>query len=175
MGVVRRCEELGCKGVEYVLVREKAMEAGDLTLLVRDIAAAVRQAGTRVLVAERADVALAAGADGVHLSGRADELTPEQVRRVMPGAVVSVSCHTVPEVRRAAEGGASLVLFAPIFGKVVDGMEVTVGVGLDKLREACFASGAVPLLALGGVTEESAEPCVRAGAAGVAGIRMFFR
>lgn len=172
--LVARCEALGRAGVEFVLVREKRMEAGELTRLVRAVVAAARPGGMKVLVAQRADVAVAAEADGVHLSGRSGELLPEQVRRVMPGAIVSVSCHRGEEVRRAAEEGASLVLFAPVFGKTVDGVEVAAGVGIESLREACGAAGGMPVLALGGVTEGNVGACVEAGAAGVAGIRMFF-
>jgi thiamine-phosphate pyrophosphorylase len=128
--------------------------------------------GMRVIVAGRVDVAIAVGAAGVHLSAREGELTPEQVRALMPAAFVSVSCHRVEEVRRAREGGASAVLFGPVFGKAVDGVEVVPGVGLEKLREACAVG--VPVLALGGVTEANAGVCVEVGAWGVAGIRMFF-
>ena len=172
--MVERCGALALDGVEFVMVREKQLEAGELTRLVRDVVRAVRSSGTKVLVSQRVDVALAAGADGVHLSGRAGELLPEQVRRVMPGAVVSLSCHAVGEVRAAAESEASLVLFAPVFGKVVNGAEVVAGVGLERLREACGAAGEMPVLALGGVTAGNTGACVGAGAAGVAGIRMFF-
>ena len=172
--MVARCGALAAEGVDFVLVREKRLEAGELVRLVRAVASAARPGGMRVLVARRADVAVAAGAAGVHLSGQSGELGAEQVRRVMPGAVVSVSCHEVKEVRRAGEAGASLVLFAPVFGKDVDEIEVVAGVGFERLREACAAAGGMPVLALGGVTEVNVGACVEAGAAGVAGIRMFF-
>jgi thiamine-phosphate pyrophosphorylase len=64
-------------------------------------------------------------------------------------------------------------LFGPVFEKRVEGIVVVAGVGLERLREACAAAGGIPVLALGGVTWESAERCVAAGAAGVAGIRLF--
>jgi thiamine-phosphate pyrophosphorylase len=159
-------------GVEFVLVREKRLEAGVLARLTREVVAAVG-AETRVLVAGRVDVALAAGAGGVHLSARDGELSVGQVLQVMPRAFVSVSCHTLDEVRRAREDGASAVLFGPVFGKTVAGVEVVAGVGLGALREACKAAGGMPVFALGGVSAGNAESCVEAGAAGVAGIRMF--
>ena len=168
-GVASRCAALAAAQVDLLIVREKALGAGALCGLTRAIVAAA--GGMKVLVAGRADVALAAGAAGVHLSGRAGELTPRQVRRVMPGAYVSVSCHTAAEVSSAARGGADLVLFAPVFAKVSAGLP---GVGLGALAEAAKAAGAVPVLALGGVEEGNAAACVEAGAAGVAGIRMFF-
>ena len=160
--------------MDFILIREKHLAAGVLAALAREVIAAVRGAGTRVLVARRVDVAVAVGADGVHLAGPAGELTPGQVRQVMPGAFVSVSSHAVTEVERAREGGANAVLFGPVFGKTVDGVEVVGGVGLERLREACAAAGEMPVFALGGMDAGNATSCVEAGASGVAGIRMFF-
>jgi thiamine-phosphate pyrophosphorylase len=157
-------------GVSFLIVREKQLDVRELLELTRGILGV----GMKVLIARRVDVAIAAGAAGVHLSGGAGELTPGQVRGVMPGAFVSVSCHEVEEVRRARMGGADLILFAPVFGKSVGGEMVVGGVGLEKLREACVAAEGIPVLALGGVTAENASECVKVGAAGVAGIRMFF-
>jgi thiamine-phosphate pyrophosphorylase len=169
--IAARCAELAEDGVDFLLVREKQLPAGELAVVCRAILAAAG-GRTRVLVAQRVDVAIAVGAAGVHLSARAGELTPAQVRRLMHDPFVSVSCHTVAEVRRAAEDGADAVLFGPVFGKTVDGVEVVGGVGLERLREAC-AMG-VPVFALGGVDEATAEQCVVAGASGIAGIRTFF-
>jgi thiamine-phosphate pyrophosphorylase len=133
---------------------------------------------TKLLVNGRADVAVAAGADGVHLTSRPGELTAEQVRRVFAAAgrgepVVSASCHTLDEVRGAVAGGVGLVLFGPVFEKRVGGEVVVRGVGMEALRKACEVAGGMPVLALGGVTAENAVACVEAGAAGVAGIRLF--
>ncbi len=170
------CARIARGGADFVLLREKDLPAGELLALGRGALAAVRGAGasTRVLLAGRLDVALALGADGVHLSAAPGELTPAQVRSLMPGAFVSVSCHTLAEVVRARDGGASAILFGPVFGKVVDGVEVVSGVGLDLLRQACAAAREVDVLALGGVTHGNAAACVEAGAAGVAAIRMFW-
>ena len=170
--LVRQCGVLAGAGVNFLLVREKELAAGELVSVCRRVKAVAGQ--TRVLVSGRPDVALAAGLDGVNLSAAAGELTVGQVRRVMPGAWVSVSCHTSEDVARAAEGGADAVLFGPVFGKVVAGREVVSAAGLEALRDACRAAGTVPVLALGGVAEESVGASLEAGAAGVAGIRMFF-
>jgi thiamine-phosphate pyrophosphorylase len=170
-----RCAELARGGADFVLVREKQLAAGALAELSRKVIRAVREGGgsTRVLIAQRLDVAIATGADGVHLSARTGELTVSQVKKLMPGAFVSVSCHSIDEVERARDAVASAVLFAPVFGKTVEGIEVVGGVGLERLREACVAAGEVPVFALGGVTEANAARCVEAGATGIAGIRMF--
>ena len=66
-----------------------------------------------------------------------------------------------------------MILFGPVFEKRVDGELVIAGVGLQALHEACVAAGEIPVLALGGVTAELIEDCLRAGAKGVAGIRLF--
>ncbi len=169
--LVEHCAELATAGVDFLLVREKALDVGALVGLCRRVKAVGR--GARVLVSGRADVALAAGLDGIHLSARTGELTPGQVRDVMAGAWVSVSCHSVDEVLRAREGVADAVLFGPVFGKAVDGTEVMAGIGLARLAEACAAAGPMPVLALGGVCAENVQACGQAGASGVAGIRLF--
>ncbi len=167
------------EGLEFVQLREKWMETGELVALARAIVGVFREAGarTKLLVNGRADVAVAAGADGVHLTAKAGELTVEQVRRVFTAdareAVVSVTCHSVEEVRRAAGSGADLILFGPLFEKRVGGKVVVGGVGLERLREACVVAGRTPVLALGGVSSEDEAACLQAGAAGVAGIRLF--
>lgn len=169
------------QGIDFIQLREKDLEAGQLADLTRAMLVAVRTVagtGTRLLVNSRADVAVAAGADGVHLTAAAGELTPDQVRAVFAAAgrpipVVSVACHTVSDVMQACRGGADLMLFGPVYGKVVGGIEVMAGVGVGSLRAACVAADGVRLLALGGVTRENASECMAAGAAGVAGIRLF--
>lgn len=168
------------EGVAYVQLREKQLDAGELVRVARAMVEVFRGEGarTKLLVNGRADVAVAAGADGVHLTSRPGELTAEQVRRVFAAAgagepVVSVSCHTLEDVRRAVDGGADLVLFGPVFEKRVAGTVVVAGLGMEALREACEVAGRTPVLALGGVTEGNAAGCVEAGAAGVAGIRLF--
>jgi len=171
---VTRCKQLGADGVEFLLLRERALGVEGLLMLARRVVETVRGSGMQVIVPGSAELTLAAEAAGVHLSGRPGELRVNQVRAVSPAAWVSVSCHTVEEIRCAREDGASAVLFAPVFGKMVDGVEVVGGVGLERLQEACDAAGKMPVFALGGVTEANAEECVKAGARGVAGIRMFF-
>ena len=79
---------------------------------------------------------------------------------------VGVSCHTPPEVAQAAAEGADFTVFGPVFEK-----KSAQPTGLDALREACREK--IPVLALGGVTLENAESCIRSGAAGIAGIRLF--
>jgi thiamine-phosphate pyrophosphorylase len=152
-------------GVDYIQLREKDLSARamlDLTRRVLDIARAGR---TKILVNERVDVALAAGADGVHL--RSNAVLPPVWRRITgPSFLIGVSCHTAAEVQHAA--GADLLVFGPVFDSPRKGPAL----GLEALQHAVAMSG-VPVLALGGVSESNAPLCIQAGAAGIAAIRMF--
>ena len=158
-------------GVDFVQLRERDLPAGELESLARDAVACVSGSKTKLLINHRADVAIAAGAAGVHLRSR-DELTTREARSVFQSAgvadpVIAVSCHSRDEVLAAEQGGANFVVFGPVFMK-----NENPGTGLEVLRSACRGVK-VPVLALGGVSRENARACVSAGAAGVAGIRIF--
>jgi thiamine-phosphate pyrophosphorylase len=173
--------------VDYIQLREKDLSARELEMLARDALSAVRNSTplrtenrelrTRLLINSRTDVALAAGADGVHL--RAEDVAPHDVRHVLEVSthrslttdhfLVAASCHTVADVFRAECEKADFAVFAPVFGK--RGVAGTPPAGLAALQEACRAK--IRVLALGGVTIDNAASCLEAGAAGVAGIRLF--
>jgi thiamine-phosphate pyrophosphorylase len=172
--------------VDFVQLRDKKLDAGDLAKLARAIlndvaeisSAVFTGARPRLLINGRADVAVAVGAAGVHLTAHPDELAPAQVRQVFAivgkaAPLISISCHTLEEVQRTKAAGVDFILFGPVFEKRVSGEQVSAGIGLQALREACTVAGDIPVLALGGVTQDLIEDCVRAGARGVAGIRLF--
>jgi thiamine-phosphate pyrophosphorylase len=161
-------------GIHWIQIREKDLETSKLTELVRLAAAGARETGTRILVNDRLDIALAAGAAGVHLGETA--LLVETVadwRRSAGHAEfrIGASCHST-EAARAAEGaGADYIFFGPVFAtpsKSAFGAPQ----GIERLGEACRAVR-IPVLAIGGVTVENAHSCLAAGAAGVAAIRLF--
>ena len=150
-------------GVDYIQIREKDLTDGEVLELARQAVALCSR--SRVLVNGRADIALAAGAAGVHLPSHS--IAPDRLRTILPaGFLVGVSCHTLEEVALAQS--ADFLVFSPVFDSPGKGDPQ----GLAALAAAAAASG-IPVLALGGVTAENARSCMEAGAAGVAGIRMF--
>lgn len=163
-------------GVDYVQVREKDLSSGELEFLVGTLLVQVRGSKTRILVNGRPDVGLAAGADGVHLPGRDVSLFLE-VRRLFaslkrPELLLSVACHSLQEARARKIDGADMILFAPVFEKLIPGGRIP-GAGLKALEEVCQVASPLPVLALGGIDGGNASSCVQAGAQGVAAIRMF--
>jgi thiamine-phosphate pyrophosphorylase len=145
-------------GVDYIQIREKDLTARQLfefTLAVLEVRAKLR---TKILLNTRADVAVATGADGVHLPANAPA-------EVLPNLLVARSCHTLDEVRAAAK--ADLIVFGPVF----QGHGKEPLAGLPLLGEACRLHPHV--FALGGVDWDNAEACMAEGVKGIAGIRLF--
>lgn len=170
--------------VDYIQLREKDLPTRELEALAGEAVRAIRlgtgnrELRTALLLNSRTDVALAVGADGVHLP--ADDILPSQARGILSvhlrnskpesrNWLVGASCHSLAEVARAAAEGADLAVFAPVFEKR-DTPQARPA-GLDALHKAC--QRAIPVLALGGIKLENARACVEAGAAGIAGIRLF--
>ena len=208
--LVQTIATLASAGVDWIQLREKHMPARDLSSLTRE---ASRQPAAQpgrerpkpcVIVNDRLDVAIAEGADGVHLgenglpvneaklflesreaeqAARAGLFTPTVEGSVtaprplvtnQPAPVnflLGVSCHSVEGVTSAARDGASYVFFGPVFATPSKaGMGKPQGVA--GLAEAC-RSVSIPVLAIGGITLENAAACIKAGAAGIAAIRLF--
>ncbi len=127
-------------------------------------------AHARILVNDRLDVALAAGAGGVHLGGQSMPVLI--VRQVAPRPfVIGVSCHSLGEAIAAESAGADYLLLGPVF-ETPSKLKYGPPLGLDELRKV-NAHIRIPVLALGGITVERVRPCLEAGAAGIAGIRIF--
>jgi thiamine-phosphate pyrophosphorylase len=151
------------EGVDMIQVREKAVATADLAELVRRILGLAKGTATRVLVNDRLDVALATGADGVHLP--ADGLPLVDVRPRI--GLVGVSTHTLNEALEAERAEADFIVFGPVFGT-----PGKTAVGIDALGEVA-SRVRTPVFAIGGITPRNAVQALGAGAAGVAGIRMF--
>ena len=178
-------------GVDYIQLREKDLPTCELEMLAREAVQVIGEArklapdpwplNSALLINSRTDIALASGADGVHL--RSDDVTPQEVRAIWkkcgagasarelsPRApLIGISCHSPGEVKQAEAEGATFAVFAPVFGKK-DVPDVPPA-GLTQLHEACKVK--IPVLALGGITPENAKSCLEAGASGIAVIRLF--
>jgi len=160
-------------GVDLVQVREKDLPSRELVALVQEALSLAReggQGGARVVVNDHVDVALAAAADGVHLG--AHSMPVQVVRRFVPRAfVIGVSCHSLAEAMAAESGGADYLVLGPVF-ETPSKLGYGPPLGLAKLRDVASRIR-IPVLALGGITVQRVRPCLEAGAAGVAGIRLF--
>ena len=186
--------EAASAGVDFIQLREKDLSARELESLAREAVQIVRRetrsapAATKLLINSRADIALAAGADGVHL--RSDDISPADARAAWLNArsqkpengscCFGVSCHSARDIALAESHGADFAVFAPVFEK-----SGAPGAGLEALREACRRAAypspntedrrapSMPVFALGGITLENARSCLDSGAAGIAAIRLF--
>ena len=157
--------------IDLFQLREKLLRPRVLYELASRCAAITRGTGTRLLVNDRADIASAAGADGVHLTTRS--LEASAVRRAFgTDFLIGVSAHTLAEARAAREGGADFAVYGPVFD-TPSKRALGSPVGVERLREAARALSPFPVFAIGGVTRENAREVLRAGARGVAAIRLF--
>lgn len=158
-------------GVSLIQLREKKLSALKLYELTLRAAKLTQHSSTRLLVNDRADIARAAGADGVHLTSQSLDI---RVARATFGEefVIGVSTHTLDEARAARDGEADFAVYGPVFetpAKTALGMPL----GVDNLREAAAALSPFCLIAIGGITKENAALALQSGACGVAAIRAF--
>jgi thiamine-phosphate pyrophosphorylase len=178
LALLRRIETAAAAGVDWIQIREKDLPARELLDLTRRAVGACGKPGAlragRILVNDRADVAWAAGAAGVHLGEKSLPIpallnAPRGPARA--DFLVGASCHSLGAALRAADEGANYVFFGPIFAtpsKAAFGPPQ----GLAKLAEICRAVS-IPVIAIGGIALENAAACAAAGAAGIAAIRLF--
>ncbi len=171
-GVLERIRAAAEAGIDWIQIREKDMNARDLLQLSRH---AVAIGKARVLVNDRLDVALAAGAAGVHL-GHESAPVGAVVRWCRDGNaprefLVGVSCHRLEDVDETQKAGADYIFFGPVF-ETPSKQRFGAPQGITRLAEVCRPSR-IPVIAIGGIGERNAVECFRAGAAGIAAIRLF--
>lgn len=158
--------EAAADGVDVIQIREKALSARNLSEIATRLVERLRADPTKVLVNDRADIAVASGCDGVHLTTHS--LSIAVARRVVgENALIGCSTHTLEEVEQAGKAGADIILFGPVFASPGKGQPV----GTERLAAAVRAAGRSKLLALGGIDELNFQDVMKAGAAGFAAIR----
>lgn len=153
-------------GIELIQIREKNLTPKLLFELAIKAASLTRHSNTKLLINDRFDIALAAGADGVHLT--ASSLSAAFVRRCVPSDfLIGVSTHSSDEIEAAKAGNADFAVYGPVFSTPGKGDPT----GLADLREICTAANGFPILALGGVDGSNVGDVISSGASGVAAIR----
>jgi thiamine-phosphate pyrophosphorylase len=148
-------------GVTLVQLREKDLAARELLSLAMEVKTLARRYGARVLVNDRADIALLAGADGVHLTSKS--FSPKEARGLLgENGLIAVSTHSIEEALAAESDGADFITFGPVFhtpSKAGMGEPV----GLDRLREAAEKL-TIPVFGLGGIDENNIKEAAATGA-----------
>jgi thiamine-phosphate pyrophosphorylase len=156
-------------GIDLIQVRERDLEARALAALVTELLAVTRGTPTRLVVNDRMDVALACGADGVHLRG--DSIPIAMARRIAPPSGFSIgrSVHGVDEAIAAA--GADYLIAGTVFPSASKPGQTPL-LGVEGLR-AIAAAVEIPVLAIGGIAGNRINEVAAAGAAGLAAIELF--
>jgi thiamine-phosphate pyrophosphorylase len=163
-------------GIDFIQLRERDLSARELEQLAGAAMREVARSKTKLLINSRADIAIACGAAGVHL--RSDDVSASDARAIYANAggrdpVIGVSCHSEREVLLAEAHGADFAVLGPVFEKSGSS---EAALGLEPFARLRARGGrTMPVLALGGITEENAAQCVQAGADGIAAIRLFQR
>ncbi len=169
--VLRLVEAAVAADVSLIQLREKTLSTKVLFELTQQCVRLTTGSNTRLLVNDRYDVALAAGADGVQLTSAS---IPTEVVRGKTGdrLLIGVSTHSVYEAQTAKSQGADFVLFGPVF---LTESKKSYGdpQGVERLKEVVSRLGPTPVIAIGGITIDNARACLKVGARGVAGIGLF--
>lgn len=154
-------------GATAIMLREKDMTPRALFELATSLRSVTRDGGALLIVNRSVEVALAVGADGVHLGG--DALDSATARRLVgDGMLVGCSAHRGDDLSAMARAGVDYATFAPVFSPISK-PGVDEPVGIDGLAKACLRAP-LPVVALGGITAATARACMDVGAAGVATI-----
>lgn len=154
-------------GVSILQIREKNLPALLLFQLTSEIVKIRKNSKTKILVNDRADVALAAKADGVHLPS--NSISAKTIREKFPqDFIIGVSTHTLQKAAQAKSEGANFAVFSPVFQTPNKGEPQGVG----KLLEIVKTVKDFPVIALGGINAENFAQTLEAGASGIAAIRL---
>lgn len=163
--LVDALQDAASAGARLFQYRDKTSPAVEMYRQALQLRRAAADAGALLLVNDRCDLALAVDADGVHLGQ--EDLPPSLARRVLgAGKIIGVSTHGAVQVREATEGGADYLGFGPIFPTTTKPRHEQV-VGIEGLRRVRPLTR-LPIFAIGGLTVDTVEAAIGAGADGVA-------
>ena len=151
-------------GVRALQIREKDLNPNDLLALALEVKPLVQRYHAKLFINDRADIAVMAGADGVHLTETS--IQAREVKNSFPDLIVGVSTHSIEGARRAETQGADFITFSPIY-ETPSKANYGPPQGLDLLRQAT-QTVRLPVLALGGITLHRVPECLEQGAFGVA-------
>jgi thiamine-phosphate pyrophosphorylase len=152
--------------ISLIQIREKSLSARFIFELANEAAKIARETETKILVNDRADIALAAKADGVHLTS--NSLSVETIRRAFPkDFIVGISAHSIEDAENAKQQSADFATFSPIFSSPGKGNSR----GIEELKTVCEHLKPFPIIALGGINETNWREVLKAGASGFAAIR----
>lgn len=153
---------LAASGCRFLQIRDKRATSRELYEEVLSTIREVRPLGAKLIVNDRVDIALAAGADGVHL-GQGD-LSPADARRLMgEAAIIGFSAHSVEQARQALGLPIDYLAIGPIFDtRTKTDPDPTVGV--EMIRQVRLAIGEMPLVAIGGINSTNLQQVLEAGA-----------
>jgi thiamine-phosphate pyrophosphorylase len=164
-GLIEAIERALAGGIKGVQLREKDLEGRDLFELALRLRDLTRRFGARLLINDRLDIALATGADGVHLAQ--DGFPPGEARKLLGGEkLIGVSTHSVEEALEAERAGADFITLGPIYS-TPSKAQYGEPIGLGPLNETSRALK-IPVFAIGGIKKEMIKEVVSAGAFGVA-------
>jgi thiamine-phosphate pyrophosphorylase len=153
-------------GAQLLQLRAKHLASGPFLSLCEGIVQAAARFKASIIVNDRADVALMANAAGVHVGQ--EDLAPAEARRLLgPAAIVGFSTHTVPQIEAALREPITYLAVGPVFGTTTKDTGYS-AVGLDLVSTSVRLAGAIPVVAIGGITLETASSVLEAGATSVA-------
>jgi thiamine-phosphate pyrophosphorylase len=152
-------------GADVVQFRDKDMTGRGLFIAACEIREITRSAGVLFIVNDRLDIALASGADGVHLGQ--DDLPLLEARKIAPdNFIIGISVGSVTEAIHADEGGADYVAVSPVFGT---GTKPDAGLGHGtELITAIKQKISIPVIGIGGIQKENVREVILSGADGIA-------
>lgn len=157
--------------VDLLQIREKQLPSELLVELAQAAITITSGSATRILVNGPAEIAIAAGADGVHLTARSAKANAIRTN-LSDELLIGASTHSLNDALQVKAKGADFAVFGPVF-ETRSKREYGAPVGVESLRKTVKAVAPFPILALGGVSLDNAAACFRAGASGVAAIGLF--